>query len=550
MATVLPPNTSPTATQTHGTSPNIALAENVPRVLTQKSIGDIIEAEVLKSSSTGSLEVQTNLGKITLSSTLNFAKGEKLLLLLQNLSPQPTFLIRRNTIGQNRGSIDNSTDEVISNSKLPTGITDTVVAKSNKINFTQSSDNAEGNIPSVLSDKLNKFNVGGVVKATMFKAGVSQTKMPNQKSSGSVENDSRNNLGWTTPQAAKDYKRANSTSTSLEGIAHAGTTPGYSGSGTNILIGSKLELQLSGTISDFAIGNDPSLKANLVPGQVIQGQVIGINNIGYPIVETPLGSIVLEITPQITIDSIIPIEVVSIEESMLPTPSISDTMNSLFTNRNWPALNEALELIQSSETLTNQYFSTLKIPKFDSQMAANILFFISALRGGDIRNWLGNEAGRRIQNSRPELFTRLAEEYNLLGRSVSETNTGDWRTTLIPLFNGSEFEFFQMNFRSGSNDPNRKDDEDFARFIVDLELSKLGRIQLDGLISLKGKQFDLFVRSGIPFTKSMRHNLNKIFSECIEITGLSGNIIMQSALQFIDIPVPKMTSNYGSGVVV
>ena len=442
--------------------------------------------------------------------------------------------------------IENPTDVVMSNSKLTTGITNTVVSKSNEINFTQSTANVEGKFQRVPTSNLTKFNVGGVVKATIFKAGASQTKTPNQRSSGSVEN----NLVWTTSQAVKDYKGANSASTFLEGTAHTGNTPGYSGSGAYFSIGSKLELQLTDTISGITVGNDPSHKTNLVPGQVIQGRVISINNIGHPIVETPLGSIVLEITPQIKIDGVIPIEIVSAEDSMLPAPSLSDTVSSLFTNRNWPALNEALELIQSSETVTNQQFSTLKVPKLDSQMAANILFFISALRGGDIRNWLGNQAGRRIQNNSPELYARLAEEYNQLGRSVRETNTGDWRTTLIPLFNGSEFEFFQMNFRSGANDPNKKDDEDFARFIVDLELSKLGRIQLDGLISSKGKQFDLFVRSAIPFTKSMRRDLNKIFSECIEITGLSGNIIMQSALQFLDIPVPKMTSNYGSGVVV
>ena len=546
MATVLPPNTSPSATQTHGASSNIALAENIPTALTQKSIGDIIEAEVLKSSSTGSLEVQTNLGKITLSSALNYARGEKLLLLLQNHSPQLTFLIRRNTIGQYRGSIENPADEVMSKSKLTNGITDTVVSKSNKINFTQSSDNVEGKFQSVPTSDLTKFNVGGVVKATLFKAGASKTKMPNQRFSGSVEN----NLVWKTSQTAKDYKGANSSSTFLEGTAHSGNTPGYSGSGAYFSIGSKLELQLTETISGITIGNDPSHKTNLVPGQVIQGRVISINNIGQPIVETSLGSLVLEITPQIKIDGVIPIEIVSAEESILPAPVLSNTISSLFANRNWPALNEALELIQSSETLTTQQFSTLKVPKLDSQMAANILFFISALRGGDIRNWLGNEVAGRIQNSRPELYARLAEEYNQLGRSVSETNTGDWRTTLIPLFNGSEFEFFQMNFRRGSNDPSKKDDEDFARFIVDLELSNLGRIQLDGLISSKGKQFDLFVRSAIPFTKSMRRDLNKIFSECIEITGLSGNIIMQSARQFLDIPVPKITSNYGSGVVV
>ncbi|MCS5598728.1 MAG: hypothetical protein NZ707_03155, partial [Rhodospirillales bacterium] len=158
MATVLPPNTSPSAIQTHGASSNIALVENIPTALTQKSIGDIIEAEVLKSSSTSSLEVQTNLGKITLSSALNFAKGEKLLLLLQNLLPQPTFLIRRNTIGQNRGRIENPTDVVMSKSKLTTGITDTVVSKSNKINLAQSSNIFEGKSRSVPSDKLNKFN--------------------------------------------------------------------------------------------------------------------------------------------------------------------------------------------------------------------------------------------------------------------------------------------------------------------------------------------------------------------------------------------------------
>ena len=546
MATVLPPNTSPSATQTRGASPNIALAENIPTALTQKSIGDIIEAKVLKSPPTGSLEVQTNLGKITLSSALNFAKGEKLLLLLQNLLPQPTFLIRRNTIGQNRGKIEIPTDVVMSKSQLTTGITDTVVSKSNEIKFTQSSANVEEKFQSVPTSNLTKSNVGGVVKAIIFKAGASQTKTPNQRSSGNVEN----NLVWTIPQTAKDYKEANSASTFLEGTVHTGNTPGYSGSGANFSIGTKLELQLTDTISGITIGNDPSHKSNLVPGHLIQGQVISINKIGHPMVETPLGYILLETTPQMNIEGVIPIEIVSAEESVLPAPSLSDTVSSLFTNRNWPALNEALELIQSSETVTTQQFSTIKVPNLDSQMAANILFFISALRGGNIRNWLGNEAAGRIQNSRPELYARLAEEYNQLGRSVSETNTGDWRTTLIPLFNGSEFEFFQMNFRRGSNDPNKKDDEDFARFIVDLELSKLGRIQLDGLISSKGKQFDLFVRSAIPFTKSMRRDLNKIFSECIEITGLSGNIIMQSALQFIDIPIPKMTSNYGSGVVV
>ena len=183
-------------------------------------------------------------------------------------------------------------------------------------------------------------------------------------------------------------------------------------------------------------------------------------------------------------------------------------------------------------------------------MASNILFYISALRGGDISSWLGSEVNTLLQNNFPDLSARLNEEFFQLARPFNEAPTGDWRAALIPLLNGSQLEFFQMNLRGRSKDANKESDEDTSRFLIDVKLSKLGRIQLDGLIKSKGKRFDLFIRSEKPFAKIIHRDLNNIFIEFTKLTGNSGHLVFQISSNFIDLPLPKIVPPDGAGIVV
>ena len=107
-----------------------------------------------------------------------------------------------------------------------------------------------------------------------------------------------------------------------------------------------------------------------------------------------------------------------------------------------------------------------------------------------------------------------------------------------------------MHFRGESNQHNQIDDGDATRFIIELDLSKLGRIQLDGLVTSKGKHFDLFVRSEVPLGKSMRRDLNNIFIDFMEITGISGKIVMHSSLPFVNVPTPYSSHDNSLGVIV
>ena len=68
-----------------------------------------------------------------------------------------------------------------------------------------------------------------------------------------------------------------------------------------------------------------------------------------------------------------------------------------------------------------------------------------------------------------------------------------------------------------------------TRFILDLDLSRLGRIQLDGLVYQKDKHMDLIVRTEIPLPPRMHEDIRNIFQEAAEVTGIKGGISFQAA---------------------
>ena len=92
-----------------------------------------------------------------------------------------------------------------------------------------------------------------------------------------------------------------------------------------------------------------------------------------------------------------------------------------------------------------------------------------------------------------------------------------------------------MSFRQRGGGKS-KDTEEDSRFIIDVTLSKFGRVQLDGLVITGTNKFDLFVRSEAPFPKIIRKGILDIFSEYIEISGAKGNLLFQSQTHFVDVP--------------
>ncbi len=220
---------------------------------------------------------------------------------------------------------------------------------------------------------------------------------------------------------------------------------------------------------------------------------------------------------------------------------------SLFRARNWPAMREVFQALQEADPAMAQHLASAVLPRADTQLAASIIFFLSALRGGDVSGWLGGDALRALQKARPNLATRTREEFREIGGMSAKPMSGDWRIALIPFFNGSDIEQARLFMRPyGGDDAKDEGSPKGTRFIIDVDLSRFGRMQLDGLVKDANKHLDLIVRSDEPLPSAMQNDIRTIFREANELIGIEGGLTFQAApANFVEI-APDEDADEGS----
>ena len=290
----------------------------------------------------------------------------------------------------------------------------------------------------------------------------------------------------------------------------------------------------------------------LVQGATLIGRVTGSSATGQTIVETSAGTLALAnrggLPPGVTL---------TLEVTGRPLPPAAPLAHAgsaaaelLGTQRGWPTLQDALATIAAGDPAVAQQIVNTVVPRADSQLAANILFFLAALRGGDFRSWLGDGAMRLLERGRPDLAGRLMDDFARMGRLAEEPVSGDWRALLVPFHGGTQIDLVRLFVKQGRH--GKDDDEDGTggtRFVLDVKLSTLGRMQFDGLLKEKQKRFELIVRSENPLPGTMRDDIRAIFHDAAETTGTKGDISFEAAPPgFVEIAAAAPTDG-ASGVL-
>jgi hypothetical protein len=110
---------------------------------------------------------------------------------------------------------------------------------------------------------------------------------------------------------------------------------------------------------------------------------------------------------------------------------------------------------------------------------------------------------------------------------------------------GAEIQQIRLLLRQNEEEPNEEATSD-TRFVVDVDLSRLGRLQLDGLVRDKGKSLDLIVRSDAHLADTIQNDIRTIFLEAADSTGLKGGVNFQAApADFIEISDPSSDHEVG-----
>jgi len=205
--------------------------------------------------------------------------------------------------------------------------------------------------------------------------------------------------------------------------------------------------------------------------------------------------------------------------------------------KSWSQLDEALKALAHTDPARFQHITQNVLPQPGAKLTSQMLFFLSALKGGDIKAWLGDNATRVIERGRPGMTSRLGSDMQIMSKLVDEPQSGDWRLALIPLWNGNQLEQLRMYYRNRGGQDDEDGEGDGTRFVLDVELSNLGHVQIDGLMKSQTKKLDLIVRTDQPFPDTWRGDLADIFQTAQEITGIGGSLAFQAAPgNFIDFP--------------
>ncbi|WP_135075982.1 hypothetical protein [Terasakiella sp. SH-1] len=275
------------------------------------------------------------------------------------------------------------------------------------------------------------------------------------------------------------------------------------------------------------------------PNSVItQGSVQGKSPQGQPVIKLPQGNISLDTQAKMPDGTMVKLEVLSSSKPMAKATSFHPNplnQGNAPLSQKWPALEEAFSALKDINPALADNLSNALMPKPDTRLALNMIFFLKALGRGSFKNWADDRTIKALAKSKPELLSKLEKDFTQLADKAKTPNSTDWKIAYVPLQNNGEINQIRIAQRDHQEEKDGDKDEPGVRFVIDLDLSKTGPMQLDGLAKDKSKKFDLIIRTHTALPGFMRKDIFEIYEKGMQVIGFDGNISYQVTPNFVDV---------------
>ncbi len=537
MTAVVPPP-PPTGPSAPPAPQPIVVVPDPPVPLTRLSPGDRLDGIVLAQDAKGQVQIQTSLGTLAVQTTVPLPRDAVVVLLVQSLGPQAQLQVV---------SIDGRPLAAALRLPVPSGPAPSAAL------FAAAGAPASAGAGAAAAKGTTgaapvPLGAGGTDTATVLRpfpgpaAGTAPRAAPGGPGATAAHAPfaaARTGFpGPAGPPAARGAAHAPpaaARSMAARPGAHGVPGSGQAAADGALVAGTRMTVRILAVQPATQAPPAAALRVpavGLAPGQTLTGTVAGMTASNQPMVHTRAGVLALAtrtllpqggtVTFQVTGDPVPP-----------PAPEtapLRGAREGLVLSRNWPNLDEALVALNDAHPVLAQHLVNAVIPRPDAHLGANILFFLAALRGGDIRGWLGDGPGRLLQRVRPDVMARLKDDFGRLARLAEDPGPGDWRIALIPVHNGAQIERIRLFLRGhGEDEEEGTGSRKGTRFVIDVELDRFGRLQLDGLVRARNKRLDLIVRTATPLPPQMHDDIRRIFRDANELTGITGGVGFQAA---------------------
>jgi hypothetical protein len=275
----------------------------------------------------------------------------------------------------------------------------------------------------------------------------------------------------------------------------------------------------------------------IIVGQTLSGTVTGTAPGGQAVVQTPAGALALPGAPPPAGTQ------VTLQIAAAPQPPPSDPAldpahlaRAQVRAATWPSMADAVATLERADPALAQQVTTAVLPNLSTGtgLAAGILMFLGALKGGDARAAFGDAALRALDKARPGSGARLDGDLKAMARAGDDAQAaGDWRAAVIPAVAGHEIHPIRLLLRRGGDGDEEGDgdgsgDSPGTRFVIDAAFDRLGRVQLDGAVPEGGKRLDLIVRTEHRLPGVMQRDIRSIVADAAALSGLGGGLTFQA----------------------
>jgi hypothetical protein len=282
---------------------------------------------------------------------------------------------------------------------------------------------------------------------------------------------------------------------------------------------------------------------------IISGRIAGYTPTGHAVLHSPLGAIVLQGNLSLPVGTELSVAI----EPALPTPGATTApsmpQSLLALSRGWPSLAEAIALLRSpagapagaQPAAVDAAAALARLPQTGNRLAAGIIAAIQALSAGDVEALLGGLAAlRQGAAGREESVRKLRQEFSQISAQAQDKAGVDWRCFFIPVVDDGTIRQINLFYRRDRGKKDKGDDADKSgtRFIVEVDMSKMGPFQFDGLV--REKRFDLMVRSHVALAPKMRHEIGTLFQEALDLGEYKGNLVFQKVKEFPVSPLDEI----------
>ncbi len=245
------------------------------------------------------------------------------------------------------------------------------------------------------------------------------------------------------------------------------------------------------------------------------------------LVDTGLGLLALQRRLALAPETVIAFERL---EEILPALATRDTP---LRAGGWASLDEVLAVLTQIAPELAAHLRAELMPGSPSQLAGTLLFLLGALYQGD---WPGAAVSAALAASgHAKLSQRLSDDAAELRRLAADPSTGDWRVLTLPLLIGMTVQplrLFMRRRKPGSPA------EDVTRFAIEVELSMLGPVQLDGM--LRGTHLVLVLRSHRSLPDALRKLASDVCHRALEDWGLTGEFGFMTEQKFALAPLSNL----------